>query len=240
MNTNQEYQLWREEIQQFFDPKNIEGESQIHHSPSKDFSLSIERYKTGENTWSYTRGIVTDTKSGKIIADIKRNYSHFWHAWSQHHNGNEYLLCGEDYQGQTVVNLTKGTVTNYFPEEGFKGAGFCWTAAYPSPDSRILAVEGCYWACPYEVVFFDFTDPDHLPYKELKRVWDIGKVKGWNDDGTFVVEKEVEIRKSDGIPYDELSQEEQDALDDGIVEADYRTDTVVISSSELLSINHSK
>ena len=231
---NKEYQEWREQIQHFFDPQNIDGESSVYDSPSKQFSLSVDVYKTGENTWSYSRGIVTDVKSGKIIADIKRNYPHFWFAWSQHKNGNEYLLCGEDYQGQTVVNLTKGTVTNYFPEEGFNGTGFCWVDALPSPDANVLAVFGCYWACPYELVFFDFSKPDQLPYRELKRIGNIGEIKGWNDKGQFVVEQEVEIRKSDGIPYDELTEAEQEALDDGKEEVDYRTDILMIGTEELL------
>lgn len=232
---NKEYQQWREQIQKFFDPKNIESESKAYYSPSKDFSLSIEKYKTGENTWNFSRGIVKNTKSGKIVADIKRNYAHFWHTWCQHNNGNEYLLCGEDYQGQTIVNLTKKTVESYFPEEGYKGAGFCWVDTYPSPDSSVLAVEGCYWASPFEIVFFDFTEPDNLPYKEIRRIGNIGEVKGWNDNGLFVVEQEIEIRKSDGVPYDELTEEEQDALDDGEEETSYRIDTLKIGTNELLN-----
>jgi hypothetical protein len=74
---------------------------------------------------------------------VKRNFGHFWHSWIEHADGNEYLLCGEDYQGYSVINLTAGRCTAYFPEEGYKGRGFCWTAAFPSPDRRVLAVDGC-------------------------------------------------------------------------------------------------
>ena len=154
------YEKYRKEIEQYFLEKNlVEGSIEEFKSPSGCYVLTAEEYTTRENAWSYTRGIVKKADTGNLIADVKRNYSHFWHSWVQHSNGCEYLLCGEDYQGQTVINLTKGTVVNYYPEEGHNGVGFCWVDAYASPDSQYLAVEGCIWACPYEIVFFDFTEP---------------------------------------------------------------------------------
>ena len=47
-------------------------------SPSGKYKLTIKSYKTsnGErNTWGYTRGIINRTSDGKLICDIKRNYS---------------------------------------------------------------------------------------------------------------------------------------------------------------------
>jgi hypothetical protein len=133
---------------------------------------------------------------------------------------------GEDYQGYSVVNLTKGTYQVYFPEEGYKGFGFCWTAVFPSPDKLMLAVDGCIWAYPYEIVFYDFSEPDNLPYKELGRVSDITDSEGWLDNETFVLSREVEIRKSDGVPYEQLSQEEQEILDADHSLTDYRVEKV--------------
>ncbi len=227
------YKEWREEIAGFFIPENRVDESEKEYSPSGNFYLTVVAYSTGEGTWSYTQGVIRDSKNDKIIADVKRNFSNFWHSWIEHANGNEYLLCGEDYQGQTVVNLTKGTVKSYFPEAGFDGFGFCWTSAVSSSDSTILAVDGCYWACPYDMVFFDFRNPDELPFKELKRIEAIGKVEGWNEKDNFILEREIQFRKSDGKPYEELSDEEQDILDSDSSLFEYKNVNEKIKLSEI-------
>ena len=102
-----------------------------------------------------------------VVATITRNFSHFWHAWVSQ-KGWEFLLCGEDYQGYTVVDLDHSKVTTFIPDEAKEGLGFCWVRVTPSPTGRSLAVEGCYWGGPYNVRIHDFTDPDTLPLPLLK------------------------------------------------------------------------
>ncbi len=210
------------------------GERDEFVSPSGNFRLTIDSYSTGKNTWAYTRGRVRPVGSRKLIADIKRNFSHFWYSWIRHSNGNEYLLCGEDYQGQTVVNLTRGTTNNFFPDSGYEGHGFCWTAAFPSPDSKIIAVDGCYWACPYEIVFFDFTNPDELPYKEYLRVSDQVGCVGWLDDDHFKLTREIEVRKADGRPYENLSDDEQDELYENSDLSEHIKQEVIVTRRQIL------
>lgn len=205
----------------------IEGDDKEFVSPSGEYKLHVSKYgEAGKVCWEYSRGVVSRVWDGKIIADVKRNFGHFWHAWVEHPNGNEYLLCGEDYQGYSVVNLSEGTYQVHFPEAGHQGAGFCWAAVYPSPDGLALAVDGCVWACPYELAFYDFRTPDRLPYKELGRVSGISECEGWLDNTTFVLKREVEIRRSDGTPYEQLSEEEQEILDADSSLVDYRIEEV--------------
>ena len=85
-----------------------------------------------------------------------------------------------------MVNLTRRLTHTYFPEEAYNGGGFCWAAAYPSPDCSLLAVDGCYWGAPYEVVLYEGG------------------------------------RKR----YDELSKEEQEALDRNWSELDSRREVL--------------
>jgi len=205
----------RKGVEQFFVPENKIADSGVTViSPSGRYELETYRYSTGPKSWNYSRGIVKRFSDNKIIADVKRNYGHFWYAWVQHANGNEYLLCGEDYQGYSIVNLTEETYHVFFPESGYKGFGFCWTAVYPSPDSLILAVDGCYWACPYEIVFFDFANPFVLPLPEIERCDGVtDPVIGWIDNDTFAFTVSYGIRKSDGLKYQDLSEEEQNVLD---------------------------
>ncbi|MCA8914572.1 MAG: hypothetical protein KDB90_04100 [Planctomycetes bacterium] len=85
----------------------------------------------------------------------------------------------------------------------------------------MLAVEGCFWAAPYDLVFYDFREPDSLPYRELKRVEDSMEVKGWADNDTFVMTQEFEVRKADGVRYDTLDRAEQERLNTDSSLVDY-------------------
>ena len=179
----------------------------------------------------YSRGIITRISDASEIADVKRNAGTFWHNWLSHSNGSDYLLCGEDYQGYTIVNLTNSKTRNHFPAEALKGNGFCWANVIPSPDTLLLAVEGCIWAHPYDLVFYDFANPDVLPLKEIGRIKDYRQADGWLDNDTFTCTKDVQYRLSDGRSYDELSNAEQDALDAEPALAGYRTETLRFSRS---------
>ena len=232
------YEEKRAEVERIFEKSTvIDDLKEEHLSPSGKYKLTIQVYQTGERSWNYSRGIVREVNNNQIVADVKRNFSNFWHVWCLHANGNEYLLCGEDYQGQTVINLSKRTTTNYFPESGLAGWGFCWVDAHPSLDSSLLAVEGCYWGVPYEVVIFDFTNPDKLPLKELHRDHEPCKILGWSADNKFTYLTEIEIRQSDGASYDSLSAEEQDALDSGEVESGIIQTEIIIDARRFLTNN---
>lgn len=217
----------RNHIEKFFTPENLKTDSgTVDFSPSGKFRIETNRYFTLPNSWEYSRGIVTRLENGEVIADIKRNYGHFWHSWVQHANGNEYLLCGEDYQGYSVLNLVARKYQVYFPEAGYKGAGFCWSSVYPSPDGLLLAVEECYWACPYDLVIFDFGNPEIMPYPELARFEGLDDCDGWKDSNTFVLRREIAIRKSDGATYESLPEREQEVLDNDSTLMDYRIEPV--------------
>jgi len=160
----------------------VMGTERTHLSPSGRFSLQTAVHAEGPCTWAYSRGIVQHLASQHVIADIRRNYSAFWHAWVDRPDG-EYLLCGEDYQGYNVIDLQREQNIFTFPDEAFDGMGFCWAAAYPSPSGRLLAVDGCY-----------FTDPTRSPLPELARFENLDKFKGWRGDERldYVLEEGIE------------------------------------------------
>jgi hypothetical protein len=154
-------------IDKTFIPDNFKDKKGPIVSPSGRYTLEIETYTTGKGTWDYTQGIVKSNIDGGILFRIRRNYSSFWHCFVLHSNGYEYLLCGEDYQGYTVVNLTKRTLRTILTNAVEDGFGFCWAGVEPSPDGNILAVSGCHWGGPYDVHMMDFTDPEALPLVRL-------------------------------------------------------------------------
>lgn len=156
----------------FFTPENFsEKRPEILNSPSRNYTLEIENYQTSKGCWNYSQGIVKD-RAGEILFKIQRNYCNFWHAWVPHPNGHEYLLCGEDYQGYTVVDLTARTKKTHLTFAATKGWGFCWASCDPSPDGTLLAVCGCYWGGPYDTLILDFSHPLCMPFPELARFED--------------------------------------------------------------------
>lgn len=189
------------------------GEVSEHVSPSGRYRLEVTRCSTGPNTWAYSLGRVFAVPSAEPLAVVERNFGSFPLSWSEGHpSGHDFLICGEDYQGQTVIELDTGRRTDHIDPRAKDGMGFCWTAHYPSQCGRFLFVDGCIWAAPYELLLLDFGAPLALPYRELGR-WPIHTVIGWQPDGSFVFEYELEVRSQDDVPLDELSEEDRDAVE---------------------------
>lgn len=205
-------------------------------SPSGKYRVVLDSYTTGPGTWEYSRGRVYE--GARLIQDVLRNYRSFPFAWAEGHpNGRDYLLCGEDYQGYTVIELDTGARASLLPEsykydftykakEGGvevekQGSvprypndyGFCWAAIHVSPDRMVLAVDGCYWAAPYEVRLYDFSEPMKLPYWLLERWDDAESFDDWATEGTVVLSRTEEVRKSDGRLLNDLPDDELDAAE---------------------------
>jgi hypothetical protein len=131
-----------------------------HLSPSGKYRLVITPFETKPNCWDYTQGLVYRVGSDSPIAEVQRNYSHFPFLWVENHpNGHDYLVTGQDYQGQTVIELDTGKRKDCLSDGAEEGYGFCWAAYEFNASSQILVVSGCIWACPYEYRFYDFSDP---------------------------------------------------------------------------------
>jgi hypothetical protein len=81
------------------------------------------------------------------LATVCRNFGLFPFAWVEGHAGTGRV--------RTSVDARR----DHRPPEPARGTAFCWAAVHPSPDGTRLAVEGCVWACPYELVLYDFSDP---------------------------------------------------------------------------------
>lgn len=82
-----------------------------------------------------------------------------------HANGRHCLIFREDLYGYSVLELETGRALHYIPEKSWPLDGrqgeetFIWTNAAYDPKTDLLAVWGCYWACPGSMVFLDFSDP---------------------------------------------------------------------------------
>lgn len=170
--------------------------------------------------WDYTKGRVY--RDGELLDEVHRNIYDFPFAWVENHpNGHDYLIAGENYQGQTVLELDTGRRKEHLPDDAAQGFGFCWAAYTVSPSKTTLAVSGCYWACPYEVAFVDFTDPMvRLPV--LQRIDTADSVLTWHPDkpDTCDVGLQYEYCTVFAKPTNEMTNDE-------LVEADRQEETGV-------------
>lgn len=179
----------RAEVAQFFVDENLEGEPKDVISPSGRFRLTIRTYRTAPGRWNYTRGTVTRVADGAVVCDIQRNLQAFHHSFITK-DSREYLIAGRSYMSQTVVDLDRGQELEPSGDH-YDGGAFCWARCYLSPDGNTLAVEGCIWACPYELRFFDFSDPARgwpaLPITGVERIEDPSDTRApqWIDASTF-------------------------------------------------------
>lgn len=129
-------------------------------SPCGRYRLVIEEY-VAEGA-DFAVAVVYNVNTGQKVATVKRNDSRCFYAWLSR-AGCDYLLFPEDLEGQTVVDLTAGVVAGFSSPDD----PFIWTEIHPSPDRTKLAVIGCYWACPFQVMVYDFHDPLDLPLPKL-------------------------------------------------------------------------
>jgi hypothetical protein len=147
------------EIANYFKPENASDEFTESLSPDGKFKLVIRSYSTKEGCWNFTQGLVYRIGEEKPLFEVQRNYHQFPFTWIEHPNGHSYLICGQDYQGSTVLELDTGKRKDSLPEEAEHGWGFCWVKHRLDSKTGTLTVLGCCWACPYEFRFYDFSDP---------------------------------------------------------------------------------
>lgn len=188
----------RTEMMQYFQDKYYQPEeTEIVISPSGSYKLEIHHFHHEEEIrrYSYTKGIIKD-KEDHLVDVIYRNFSFFIYQWVQTED-DEYLLCGLDYQGYTIVDLIRRETCHFVPETAYDGQGFCWGEIFYLRDKELLVIDGCYWASPYELVFYDFAQPKQLPHKELFRV-EVDSIKNWGSwitDGFIRYRDEEELEK---------------------------------------------
>lgn len=180
-------------MEKFIIPENLEKE-EIEISPSGRYQLKIQYYKTKQDSWNYTRGIITRIDNGKEVFSMNRNYCTFHHSWLNR-RGDELFISGKSYMNQVIVNLDKEEVyesdilCKYIGEDEIYKQ-FCWDKSYISNDGNTIAVYGCFWGSQRMYFFYDFTDlskgwyPLKLDGLDTSSQTDI-EPEGWKEDGTF-------------------------------------------------------
>lgn len=175
----------RESYQKNLNPETLEqGDRNTFISPTGLFRVETVHLWAKEPSWDLTRVAIHAQDSTEKLFDFFVNDSSFWFGWVATHT-TEYLICAEDiFGGQTVIDLTNRLMSSYSPGED----GFIWTDFHLSPDGKTLATIGCYWACPYVIKLFDFSNPLNLPLPEMREIQLLDNdeiILGWLDNETL-------------------------------------------------------
>ena len=209
--------------------KQIESGEILNHkrieflSPNNKYLLTITpiAFEEDERLWAYTLGKVykkNKNKTGSLIVNIHRNSEKFPYTFIEKHpDGHDYFICGEDFQGQTIVQLDTGKRTDFIGEKASRNMEFCWQKFHLSPNKKILAVEGFSKNKPKDIIeyrsvrFFNFENPFELPYEEIgNRIsFAYDSAIGWEDDTHFTVSVIEDRRKDDLKKIADLSKKER-------------------------------
>lgn len=195
-----------------FTEANLISEHTVYCSTAP-YYIVLGKYITKPGCWEYSRGQIYHN-NGYQIADVKRNYPSFLFEWCiGHTNGHDYLLCSENYMGQTVIELDTGKRADKNPEP--KKEDFCTTEWFVSADKSKILITGCYWACAWSNIFLkDFSDPLSLPWPVIKNDYDellSENVETWDSQGILIKRTET-VKLSDNTSTDRLSSEEWKVL----------------------------
>lgn len=139
------------------------------------YSCFVTSYKFSEKAWAYLKVRIITPEGNEV--EFYRNYPSLPYLFLTH-NGMDYMITGEDYQGYTVVNLTKATVRTILHPGHEKGWGWCPVSFidYDETDS-LLTVEGCYWGAEFEYRKYIVEDFDTFNFDQFET-----EAEEYNDD----------------------------------------------------------
>lgn len=139
-------------------PENWQPEEETSLSLFEQYTLYIKEF--GDTCYCQVKNL-----QGSIIASwysIDTNADFYMPI--SHQNGKQYLLFRQDLYGYSVLDLETGEIFSYFPQKVLDGEeDFIWVAAHYNPYNNMLAVEGCYWACPYDTLLLKWDEPMREP-----------------------------------------------------------------------------
>jgi hypothetical protein len=141
--------------------KPVADASIVEVSPCGRYRLETQEFATDDGR-EVVVATVWRTEDAHELTTVQRNDSRCFYGWVQQ-GKKSFLLFPEDLEGQTVIDLATGKVAGFTSRDN----PFIWTEFHTSPDQQMLAVVGCYWACPYQVTVYDFRYPMELPLPRI-------------------------------------------------------------------------
>lgn len=121
----------------------------------------LKRKKTAhEHTFGIAENVLFDSYDKQLYCFTDIQPDSEFYTLIQHNDGNEYLIFRCDIFGYSVLNLSTMEDFHYFPESSFYGEEtIMWVKPYYNKTNNMIAVAGCIWGGPYEVLIADFSNP---------------------------------------------------------------------------------
>ena len=124
-----------------------------------------------------------------------------------HENGSDYFIFKRELYGYSVLDINSLKSFHYIPDVHINddGESFIWADIFYNRNTNILAVEGCFWACPYSIILLDFSNPmtiyeNQIPIEDIlndicvEQNIDLGDLntgdinfKSWNKDNSLTI-----------------------------------------------------
>ena len=102
-------------------------------------------------------------KDDRMVFEWKNTDGNSRMACIIHHaDGNTYFVFDEDLYGYSVLDLNTLECMHYLPAESYGETPketFIWCDCFYNAVTDQLAVDGCFWASPDNVIVLDLTDP---------------------------------------------------------------------------------
>jgi hypothetical protein len=185
-----------EEARAYFDKFYLDKQIELVNiefsvSPSGKHELKIRNYEWhGQNAHAdFARVEVWNVQNQEKVLEFNSEDT-FWHIWISKDN-KEYLVFAETRGGQSIIEFPDAKFESHYISHN----DFIWTNFYPSLDKLKLAVFGCHWGWPWEIVIYDFASPMNLPFPIITRE----NLDNANEDfGEWVTNVSFSLIASDG------------------------------------------
>lgn len=155
-----EYVTYFDRMGAVFCRENVVGEKVIHLSPpyllkKRSYAGSVEEYGIHGSECDLLDG------SGRLLYTIRNlNEAGEFFRVIRHGDGREYLVFRRDLYGYSVFCMNTMEDFHFIPEKSFLGGEtFIWTDVFYNKENGLLAVSGCFWACPCGILLVDFSQP---------------------------------------------------------------------------------
>ena len=215
------YSQHRKKIMDHFKiAKPLSNRVKKYQSPSGKYTVVVTpvefRFRNKKTKYIYTIGTVY--QDGKMIFNVHRNAPDFPYLFVEdHEDGFDYLLCAEDNQARTVVQLNTSKARSFISEKSQRGIEFCWQKLHTSENAKVIAVEGYVKHKPKdkleyrEIRFYKFSDIMDLPWKEIgERInFPYEEFISWENDSHYTLAIHEEVRYTDNMKVNDLTQAER-------------------------------
>lgn len=135
---------------------------------AEGYSLNVKTYADrDDNAVRAVLNVCQLTRNGEPVFSYRCTYDHpcVCKGLIRHSNGRLYLPFQVDLYGLSYLDLESGEVFHYIPEgcehdiDQYCGESFIITDIHYDKESNLVAYGGCYWACPYDVMVGDLSEP---------------------------------------------------------------------------------